>query len=82
LAINLIAETELSLIRQARNGDRSAFGDLVRRYYASVVNVVYRMCGDTGLAEDTAQETFLRAWVNLPSFRPESPLRNWLYRMS
>jgi len=44
--------------------------------------VVYRMCGDTGLAEDATQEAFLRAWVNLPSFQPKSPLRNWLYRIA
>ena len=29
-----------------------------------------------------AQETFLRAWINLPSFRPQSSLRNWLYRIA
>jgi RNA polymerase sigma-70 factor (ECF subfamily) len=47
-----------------------------------VVNVVYRMCGDAGLAEDMAQEAFLRAWINLPTFHPRSSLRNWLYRIA
>ncbi len=82
MALNQTAEPELSLIQQAQNGDRSAFGELVRRHYASVVNVVYRLCGEAGLAEDMAQEAFLRAWINLPSFHPESPLRNWLYRIA
>ena len=76
------AETETSLIEQAQNGDRNAFGELVRCHYEGVVQVVYRMCGDTGLAEDATQEAFLRAWVNLPSFQPKSPLRNWLYRIA
>mgnify|MGYP001765748266 CR=1 FL=1 len=76
------AETELSLIEQARQGDRSAFGELVRRHYDNVINIVYRFCGDTQLAEDAAQEAFLRAWVNLPSFEPRSSLRNWLYRIA
>ena len=82
MAVNRNAEPELSFIHQAQNGDRDAFGGLVRRYYYDVVNVVYRLCGDSGLAEDTTQEAFLRAWVNLPSFHPQSSLRNWLYRIA
>ncbi len=76
------ADVETALVEQAQNGDRNSYGELVRRYYPGVVQVVYRLCGDTGLAEDMAQETFLRAWINLPSFRPQSSLRNWLYRIA
>ena len=76
------ADTETSLIEQAQNGDRNAFGELVRRHYQGVVLVVYRMCGDTGLAEDAAQEAFMRAWVNLASYQPKGCLRNWLYRIA
>jgi RNA polymerase sigma-70 factor (ECF subfamily) len=75
-------DTETSLIDQAQNGDRNAFGELVRRHYQGVVLVVYRMCGDAGMAEDAAQEAFMRAWVNLPSYQPRSCLRNWLYRIA
>ena len=82
MAIPLIVEDENGLIEQARRGDRNAFGELVSRYYPGVVRVVYRLCGDTGLAEDMAQEAFLRGWINLPSFRPQSSLRNWLYRIA
>jgi RNA polymerase sigma-70 factor (ECF subfamily) len=82
VVLNLSAGTEPSLIEEARNGDRSAFGELVRRHYPGVVNVVYRLCGDAGLAEDMAQEAFLRAWLNFASFRPGSSLRNWLYRIA
>ena len=82
MASTLIAEDENGLIEQARRGDRNAFGELVSRYYPGVVRVVYRLCGDNGLAEDMAQEAFLRAWLGLPSFRPQSSLRNWLYRIA
>jgi RNA polymerase sigma-70 factor (ECF subfamily) len=78
----LTAETETGLVEQACRGDRSAFGELVRHHHPGLVNVVYRMCGDAQLAEDAAQEAFLRAWLNLPSFRPGSSLRNWLYRIA
>jgi RNA polymerase sigma-70 factor (ECF subfamily) len=76
------AVDEDGLIDQAQHGDSNAFGELVRRYYPGVVQVVYRLCGDPGLAEDMAQETFLRAWINLSSFHPGSSLRNWLYRIA
>jgi len=82
VALPQIAEDENALIEQAQHGDRNAFGELVSLHYSGVVRVVYRLCGDTGLAEDMAQETFLRAWLNLPSFRPQSSLRNWLYRIA
>ena len=77
-----IAEDESALIEQAQHGDRNAFGELVGRYYPGVVRVVYRLCGDTRLAEDMAQEAFLRGWINLTSFHPQSSLRNWLYRIA
>jgi RNA polymerase sigma-70 factor (ECF subfamily) len=76
------AETETSLIEQAQQGDRNAYGELVRRHYQGVVLVVVRMCGDPGLAEDAAQEAFMRAWLNLASFKPGGSLRNWLYRIA
>ncbi len=44
--------------------------------------MVYRMCGDVNLAEDAAQEAFIRAWQHLPSYRPRSPFRNWVYRIA
>jgi RNA polymerase sigma-70 factor (ECF subfamily) len=75
-------DTEASLIEQAQNGDRNAYGELVRRHYQGVILVVYRMCGNPGLAEDAAQEAFLRAWVNLASYKPKGSLRNWLYRIA
>jgi len=78
----LPTDDETGLIDQAQHGDRNAYGELVRRYYSGVVQVVYRLCGETGLAEDMAQEAFLRAWINLPAFHPQSSLRNWLYRIA
>ncbi|MCB9133792.1 MAG: sigma-70 family RNA polymerase sigma factor [Anaerolineales bacterium] len=75
-------ESEPTLIHMAQQGDRNAFGELVLRYAHGVQHVIYRMCGDAHLAEDAAQETFIRAWLNLSSFRPQASLRNWLYRIA
>ena len=75
-----VSETEL--IFKAREGDRNAFNELVRIHAQGVMNVIYRMCGDAQVAEDAAQETFIRAWSHLGSFRVDSSLRNWLYRIA
>jgi RNA polymerase sigma-70 factor (ECF subfamily) len=40
------------------------------------------MCGDVNLAEDAAQEAFIRAWQHLPNYRPRAPFRSWLYRIA
>lgn len=72
---------ETELVRLAQNGDRNAFGELVRIHAPGVRNVIYRMCGDVHIAEDAAQETFIQAWLHLASYRPRQPLRNWLYRI-
>ncbi len=82
LLATLTANTEADLILLAQHGDRNAFDELVRRHYPMMVQVVFRFCNDPALAEDATQEAFLRAWLNLPSFRPGSSLRNWLYRIA
>jgi RNA polymerase sigma-70 factor (ECF subfamily) len=79
---NPYAETESALIERAQNGDRNAYGELVRHHHPGVVNVVYHMCGNTDLAEDAAQDAFIQAWLHLSSFRPGTSLRNWLYRIA
>ncbi|HMD90359.1 MAG TPA: sigma-70 family RNA polymerase sigma factor [Anaerolineaceae bacterium] len=78
----LMAVTETDLVLQSRQGDRNAYGELVRRHYPGVVRVVFRMCSDTTLAEDASQEAFIRAWLNLPSYQLTAPFRSWLYRIA
>ncbi len=82
MPVLLPASIETDLIEKSRLGDRSAFGELVLQYQHSVVHVVYRMCSDLDLAEDAAQEAFLRAWLHLDDFQPGSSLRNWLFRIA
>lgn len=75
-----VGETEL--VNRAQNGDRNAFSELVRNHAQGVRNVIYRMCGDVHVAEDAAQETFIQAWLHLSTYRPQTSLRNWLYRIA
>lgn len=79
---DLLTLDEIQLINKAQQGDRNAFGTLVYKYHLGVVNVVYRICGDLDLAEDTAQDAFIRAWQKLPNYQPRAPFRSWLYRIA
>lgn len=73
---------EKDLVIRAQKGDRNAFNELVRMHARGVMNVIFRMCGDEQVAEDAAQETFIRAWSHLSSFRADASLRTWLYRIA
>jgi len=82
LSAAVAAVNETELVTQAQRGDRNAFGELVRIHAQSVTNVIYRMCGNIQIAEEAAQETFIQAWLHLSSYRPQTSLRNWLYRIA
>jgi RNA polymerase sigma-70 factor (ECF subfamily) len=71
-------DQERAWIEQALQGDRSAFGQLVRAYERPVYNLTYRMLGSSAEAEDAAQETFLRAYSKLASYDPRRKFVNWL----
>ena len=70
------------LIASAQLGDRQAFSELVCRHQHGITNLVYRMCGDLHLAEDAAQEAFVRIWQNLNHYKPQYAFRSWLYRIA
>jgi len=74
--------TEADLVALSQQGDRAAFGDLVCQHRQGVINVVYRLCGDSELAQDAAQEAFIRAWKNIHRYQPRSPFRNWVFRIA
>ena len=78
----VLEASETVLITHAQRGDRNAFSELVRIHAQGVLNVIYHMCGNRQLAEDAAQETFIKAWLDFGSFRPQASLRNWLYRIA
>ncbi len=60
--------------------DQNAFGELVRRYQSPLRAFLTRMTrGDSHLADDLAQETFIRAWKHLASFRGEARFSTWLF---
>ena len=75
-----LAEDE-RLIKSAQGGNLAAFNDLVERHQRAVFNVCLRLLRDAGHAEDAAQDTFIRAWSALESFRG-GLVRPWLLRIA
>ncbi|MFC1690273.1 RNA polymerase sigma factor [Pseudomonadota bacterium] len=66
----------------ARTGDRKAFEDLVRRRQAWLRNLMRRLCSDTALADDLAQQVFLKAWLKIRMLKQPRAFGAWLKRMA
>jgi RNA polymerase sigma factor (sigma-70 family) len=70
-------------LARARQGDRHAFARLVRAHQSRVRLQLRRLAhGDTALADDLAQETFVQAWLHLNDFRGGARLATWLHRIA
>jgi RNA polymerase sigma-70 factor (ECF subfamily) len=67
---------------QARAGAQPAFGEIVRRYERPVRSLIGRMVRDRALAEDLAQDTFLKAFRSLNSFDASRKFSSWLFRIA
>ncbi len=72
---------DYKLIRAAQQGDTSAFEDLVRQYDRAVLRLAVHITGSQEDAQDIYQEAFLRAYINLGSFRFECSFYTWMYRI-
>lgn len=75
-------EPDPRLVRRAKAGDVEAFEDLVRRYQADVWRFAFHVLRDRALAEDVTQETFIRAFRFLRTFRGDAPFTSWLLRIA
>jgi len=75
-------QDELALVERCRQGDLIAFEELYRTHAARLYRVACRMLGNPADAEDLLQEIFLAAHRKLETFRGESALGTWLYRLA
>ena len=73
---------EAELVRRAQAGDRGAFEQLYRDNLGRVYALCFRMAGAPDLAEELAQDVFVRAWQKLGSFRGESAFSSWLHPLT
>jgi RNA polymerase sigma-70 factor, ECF subfamily len=77
-----MAELERTLIQRLRDRDERAFKELVTEHRDRVFNITYRMLGNRHEAEDVAQEVFITVFKHIDSFREDSKLSTWLYRVA
>src|SRR5208282_4097061 len=72
---------ELSLIRRAQEGDRSAFDALIRLYDRNVLRLALQVVSSPEEARDLYQEAFLKVYRSIGQFRSEAKFSTWIYRV-
>ena len=75
-------EIDLSLVRRAKKGDYRAFDLLVLKYQSRVIATAFKFVKEKQLAEDIAQEAFIKSYKSIDSFREESSFYTWVYRIT
>jgi len=75
-------DKDQEIIERVLGGERDAYGTLVDRYKGPLFNLAYRMTGSRQDADDLTQETFMRAYAALRSFKKGSKFFTWLYTIS
>jgi RNA polymerase sigma-70 factor, ECF subfamily len=74
-----LMNSSADLVVRASSGDQEAFRLIFERYSRPVISFVYDLVSDRGLAEELAQETFVRAFRSLRNLREETKLSTWLF---
>jgi RNA polymerase sigma-70 factor (ECF subfamily) len=77
-----MTQTDEQLMLSVKDGNRDAFQVLTERHYANTLNFIYRFVKNQTLAEDLCQETFLRLWRCVPTYRPIAKFRTFLYHIA
>lgn len=75
------ATSDARLVEEVRRGNQDAFGELVIRYQQRMLRVVMRFISDQDIAQDLAQEAFIRAFEKLDQFDPSRRFGPWLFRI-
>ncbi len=78
----LIEASDRDIVIAAQEGRESAFRELIRRYQRPVFSLIYRMVRDRELAEDLAQETFIKVLNAVDSYRPEHKFSSWIFKIA
>lgn len=76
------SSTDQEVVAFARAGHEGAYRELLKRYERPIFSLLYRMVRDRELAEDLAQETFVKALNALDSYRPEFKFSSWIFKIA
>ena len=79
---NIIIKDDDQIIQECLSGNKGAYKNLVDKYQIRIINTCYKYTKNINDAEDVAQEVFLKAFQNLPSFKFDSKFYSWIYRIA
>lgn len=80
--MELHEQPDSAIVESIQAGNELAFDELMRRYKRPIINFCYRLLGDTGDAEDVAQEVFVRVYQNIADYRPRAKFSTWLFALA
>ena len=75
-------EIDLGLVKRAKSGDYRAFDLLVLKYQSRLISTAFKFVKDVQIAEDIVQDSFIKAFNALESFREDSSFYTWIYRIT
>ena len=75
-------EIDLVLVKRAKSGDYQAFDLLVLKYQSRLISTAFKFVKDVQIAEDIVQDSFIKAFNALESFREDSSFYTWIYRIT
>ena len=81
-ALDLANLPDADVVALAQRGREAAYRELIRRYERPVFSLVFRMVRDRELAEDLAQDTFIKVLQHIDRYRPEFKFSSWLFKIA
>jgi RNA polymerase sigma-70 factor (ECF subfamily) len=82
LTVYMLTDPDIDLMLSFKQGDQRAFRLLFDKYKKRVINFCYRYCRHRSVAEDLAQETFLRVYKAAARYRPDARFSTWLFKIA
>jgi RNA polymerase sigma-70 factor (ECF subfamily) len=76
------ADPDIILMLEFQKGNKAAFEALMRKYYRSIYNFIYRFLGNKVSAEDLTQEVFIRVYRHGNTYRPDAKFQTWIYTIA
>src|ERR1700694_3356595 len=80
-AVAVALDFDAELMLRVKEGDGASFGSLLQKHRLSVVHFLYRMVQNQAVAEELAQEVFLRVYRSRNSYEPTAKFTTWLFRI-
>ena len=77
-----LIKTDMQLIEEVRNGQRSSFSELVKRHQRGLLRLSMRFMKDMDVAQDVVQEAFIKAYEKLNLFEGRATFKSWLYQIA